>query len=266
LLPAVQRHHSVGFIATDPMQFPHARREEPLHCEVLCFLVACLSYGQRPLIIQRLQELIVERFDNNLLACLTSDTEAQLKKRVQGWYYRFQTSADVLWLLRRLSEALEHYGSLASLFQESLQKEATLRQGLSRAVDTLIAQPVDSLTYGQRYLLPNPREGSACKRLWLALRWLCRSDAALVQSGDLAAPVDFGHWAGVISASELLLPVDTHVFKQGKRWGVALRNTPDWLCAEQMTHRLGPVFGADVGRCDFAFMGLGTVAAHADSV
>lgn len=265
LEPALKRHHHPSFIETDPMQFPHAVRADALHCEVLTLVATAFSYGQRSVIVPTLHALIHQRFENNLLGLLQQESTTELKERLQGWYYRFQTSADALWFLQRLHAVLQRYGSLKGLMHEAvtLYGVETPQTTLAYFVDVLIGNttenPTATLTHGQRYLLPNPREGSACKRLWLALRWLCRNDAPYVASGELTTPIDFGHWSDCFPPERLLLPVDTHVFKQGHALGIALRRTPDWRCAEEMTHRLRSLCQHDPTRYDFAFMGLGTL-------
>ena len=57
-------------------------------------------------------------------------------------------------------------------------------------------------------VFPSPRDGSACKRLNLYLRWMVRRDG-----------VDLGVWSGVDPAA-LVIPLDAHIFAIVRRVGL----------------------------------------------
>ena len=60
-------------------------------------------------------------------------------------------------------------------------------------------------------LVTAPKDGSACKRLFLYLKWLVRHD-----------DVDPGGWE-VLRPSELIVPTDTHMHKIGMQLGLTKR-------------------------------------------
>jgi uncharacterized protein (TIGR02757 family) len=98
------------------------------------------------------------------------------------------------------------------------------------------------------FLLPLPSRGSACKRLNLFLRWMVRP----------ADGVDFGLWRGVRPA-QLLMPLDTHVWRIARALGLTARRTADWRAAVEITDALRRIDPQDPVRFDFAIARLGIV-------
>lgn len=88
--------------------------------------------------------------------------------------------------------------------------------------------------------------GSACKRLNLMLRWLCRQDGI----------VDMGIWHN-LKPSELMIPLDTHVARIGREMGLIERNGNDRKTVEELTAKLRELDKNDPCKYDFALFGLG---------
>jgi uncharacterized protein (TIGR02757 family) len=86
----------------------------------------------------------------------------------------------------------------------------------------------------------------------MALRWLCRDDQFLGENA-----VDFGVWTSVIPPHALLMPMDTHVGRLSREWGLLKRNSTDWKASEELTARLARFDQGDPCRYDFAFLGYG---------
>lgn len=96
------------------------------------------------------------------------------------------------------------------------------------------------------FLLPDPGKGSACKRHNLFLRWM-------VRYGD---GVDLGIWTA-LSPRDLVVPVDTHMARMGRRMGWTRRKTPDWKMAEEITAAFRAVCPDDPVKFDFALTRIG---------
>ena len=79
------------------------------------------------------------------------------------------------------------------------------------------------------------------------LRWMVRKD----QGG-----VDFGIWEK-ISAADLICPVDLHVARVARQFGLIRRKQTDWLTAMELTQALREMDGLDPIKYDFALFGLG---------
>jgi uncharacterized protein (TIGR02757 family) len=90
------------------------------------------------------------------------------------------------------------------------------------------------------------RPASACKRLHMMLRWLCRKDGI----------VDMGIWDAV-SPADLMIPVDVHVARTARTLGLVSRKQNDRRMVEELTARLKELSPEDPVRYDFALFGVG---------
>jgi uncharacterized protein (TIGR02757 family) len=95
--------------------------------------------------------------------------------------------------------------------------------------------------------IATPRKNSTCKRLNMFLRWMVRKDDR---------GVDFGVWKN-ISPSQLICPIDVHVARVAKRFGLIQRKQVDWQTAMELNHHLKRFDPADPAKYDFALFGLG---------
>jgi len=95
--------------------------------------------------------------------------------------------------------------------------------------------------------LPSPERGSSCKRLNMFLRWMVRKD----KHG-----VDFGLW-GRIRPAQLVCPIDVHVARTARRFGLLQRTQTDWQAALELTYALRRMNPKDPVRYDYALFGLG---------
>ena len=92
----------------------------------------------------------------------------------------------------------------------------------------------------------SPKDGSACKRLNLYLRWM-------VRDGD---GLDLGLWPG-ISRRQLVLPLDTHLVRLSRALGLTQRKSPGWRMAVEATRSLAILDPDDPVKYDFALSRLG---------
>ena len=81
------------------------------------------------------------------------------------------------------------------------------------------------------------------------LRWMVRKD----YNG-----VDFGLWKK-ISPSQLICPIDVHVARVARRFGLLKRKQTDWLAAIELTEHLKKFDAKDPVKYDFALFGLGAL-------
>ena len=81
------------------------------------------------------------------------------------------------------------------------------------------------------------------------LRWMVRQD----NNG-----VDFGIWKK-ISAADLICPVDLHVARVARGFGLITRKQTDWQTAMELTIALREMDKTDPVKYDFALFGLGVV-------
>jgi uncharacterized protein (TIGR02757 family) len=87
--------------------------------------------------------------------------------------------------------------------------------------------------------------GSACKKLNLALRWLVRKE-----------PVDLGLWKH-ISPSVLYIPLDVHVARTARQLGLLERKSNDKKAVIALTEKLREFDRQDPVKYDFSLFGIG---------
>jgi uncharacterized protein (TIGR02757 family) len=93
--------------------------------------------------------------------------------------------------------------------------------------------------------MPSPRNGSACKRWNLYLRWMVRADT-----------VDRGLWT-CLRPADLVIPLDVHVLRISQFLGLTSRKDASWRTAAEITKGLAELDPNDPVRFDFAISHLG---------
>ena len=81
----------------------------------------------------------------------------------------------------------------------------------------------------------------------MLLRWMVRKD----QHG-----VDFGLWKA-ISPADLIIPIDVHVARVSRSFGLISRPQIDWLTAIELTDYCRTLDPRDPAKYDFALFSLG---------
>jgi uncharacterized protein (TIGR02757 family) len=158
----------------------------------------------------------------------------------RGFRHRWIGGEDLDRLLDRVRDARARHGSLEDLFLEG--DRGDLGEALDRFA-TALRGPRP--TRGLRFLLPRPKDGSACKRPLLFLRWVVRD-----------RDEDLGLWRRVDPA-RLVVPLDTHVHRIAYWLGLTSRRTPSWRTALEVTASLREADPGDPVRFDFALAHLG---------
>jgi uncharacterized protein (TIGR02757 family) len=160
----------------DPIEFPH-RYSNPVDIEVAGFIASCFAYGKvdlfKPVIDQ-----ILKPGGRHPARFLTDFTIKKDAKYLKGISYRFNKEKDVLCLVYMLCQTLKKWGSLNNLFYHHYRPgHENIKNALEGFVDFFMGintAPVYGKNIkpsGLTQLLPSPRNGSACKRMNLFLRW-----------------------------------------------------------------------------------------------
>lgn len=243
------------FIAKDPISFAHRFLEssDSRNVECVAFLSALLSYGRRPSIQQAISGLILPLGENPVLA-LCEASPQDLKRWTQGWYYRFNTASDAQFVLDRLKSIYEAEGSLKALWAKAYQDATSLPEAISGFRTAFLNEgpKAPEMSHGMSFWFADPAKKSAAKRFAMFLRWMVRKDA-----------VDLGLWQDVTPASALVIPLDTHVAKMARQYGITARNANDWQTVEEITGYFRALDPTDPARFDFALFGLGIELANA---
>ena len=228
LIKTANRCECASFIDGDPVQFPH-RYSERHDIEVSAFISAWMAYGSRKVFLGVLDRLhkIMET-EGGPYRYVVSGVWQYLSH--EGCLYRFYKWADFSLLCERLADVYSHMDSLEDLFVPG--------EPLDRGVLRLCREfeGVNGISV--------PGSTSANKRLYMFLRWMVRK----------GSPVDFGIWTRV-TPTQLLVPVDTHVYAVAKSLGLTSRCSADLKTSMEITDEMAKIWPDDPARGDFALYG-----------
>lgn len=219
---------------------------DPGDREVAGLAAACLALGSAPLIVRAAREVLAP-LGSSPASALEALGDDELARLLSGFRYRFFGGEDLAALLSAVRNARARHRSLEALFRAGDDpSEPTIVAGADRFVAALEdlagarwARPPGKPAWRDN-LLPRPRRGSACKRLFLYLRWMVRKDA-----------VDPGGWKG-ISPARLVVPLDTHMGAACRRLGLLARGTDNLAAALEATEAFRRFRPDDPVRYDFA--------------
>lgn len=227
------------FLRTDPVRCLH-RYSEPKDQEVVGLLASAFAYGSAKVFCPRLDKLFALLGAHPYQSIRGSSLEALLPELPS---YRFFRSEDVMQMLKSLRAFFDLHSSLGDFFEKTWQKDllfglAQLREALYRA------SPPSAPSYGMKYWLPSPSQGSA-KRLHLFMRWMVRKD-----------DIDLGIW-NFVERKNLLIPLDTHLHSISRRFKFTTRKTADLRAVLEITEALKVFDPEDPIRFDFALCRIG---------
>jgi uncharacterized protein (TIGR02757 family) len=230
------------FIAADPVQFLH-RYTKHKDIEIAAFLTATIAWGRRDLIL-RSAEKMFNLMGNKPYTYVMNDDYNNLKKKN---IHRTFFESDLKYFCRGLKHCYTKYGNLEKLFTST--QSAGSQLGIWKGI-TLFREEMARANKGYYSKhISNPGKegfnGSACKRLNLALRWLVRG-----------APVDLGLWKS-INPSALYIPLDVHVARTARKLGLLQRKSNDKKAVIELTENLRKLNPEDPVRYDFSLFGMG---------
>ncbi len=259
----VNRYNRLSFIKEDPVCIPHLFTKKA-DIEIAGLFAATFAWGNRTTIIQKSKELMQLMGNTPHDFCL-NHSDRDLQGLIHFKYRTFNTT-DLLYFIEFLKYHYTKHKSLENAFIKDIKKiiSPPLREGAdAKGSGNSIGGGVEhALTNFHNYFfslehVPNrtkkhiatPYKGSACKRLNMYLRWMVRKD----KQG-----VDFGIWKKIRPA-ELICPIDLHVARVAKRFGLLERKQVDWQAAVELTDYLRILDPLDPVKYDFALFGLGVM-------
>jgi len=237
------------FIENDPISIPHLFSKKQ-DIEIAGFFAAIFSWGNRTTIIQKTKELMQRMDMSPYEFCLNHDLGAL--KRLRGFRHRTFNEDDLFYFVDFFHRHYQASNSLETAFINKTQKASSADGGLVKAALTGFKSYFFSFEHLKRTEkhISSPLQKSTCKRLNMFLRWMVRKD----KSG-----VDLGIWSKKISPSQLICPIDVHVARVARRFGLLQRKQTDWLAAVELTENLKKLDAGDPVKYDFALFGLGAL-------
>ena len=242
---AFRIYNTPGFIADDPISIPHgfSRLQDR---EIIGFWAATLAWGQRKTIIQSARRL-VELMDGAPFDFILNHAE-QDRARFLDFKHRTFQATDTLWFLEFFQQYYRKHNSLENAFaRHLLPDDATTERALAGFHRDFFDSP-DAPDRTRKHVA-TPERGSTCKRLNMFLRWMVRRDGA---------GVDFGVWQQ-ISPAQLLIPLDVHVERVARRFGLLQRPQTDWRAVLELTENLRAFDPLDPVKYDYALFGMGVL-------
>jgi uncharacterized protein (TIGR02757 family) len=240
----VEQYNQPSFIPNDPVCIPHLFTQQQ-DIEISAFFAAIFAWGNRTTIINKSKELMQLMDMQPHQFCLHASSK-ELKK-LQEFKHRTFNATDLFYCIEFFRFHYNKYDSLEEAFLPNNKKPSTIFEALVHFHHYFFA--LEDVPKRTRKHIANPAKGSTCKRLNMFLRWMVRQD----KQG-----VDFGIWKN-ISPSQLVCPIDVHVARVAKRFGLLDRKQIDWQAAEELTRYLQKLDPADPVKYDFALFGLGVM-------
>lgn len=243
-------YHRLENLYPDPLVFCRYR-EDPLDGELAGLISAALAYGRVEKIVSTLDWLFT-RLGPSPRKTLLEAGPADLEELTRGFVYRFHKGPDIALFLWLVKQTLLKEGTLGELFSKNAGGDYgdALSAFSSAILDNSPRPLLDVATlpssHPTRYLLASPKGGSAAKRLCLYLRWMIRKDE-----------LDPGYWEGRYDPANLVVPLDTHVAKVGRRLKMTARKSADWRTASEITAALRLFSPSDPLRYDFCLFRFG---------
>lgn len=229
-------------VDNDPVGLVHAY-QDPLDIEIAGLVSALLAFGNIT-VVRRNAKRILKILGDHPADGLASINEKYLRAQLVGFVHRVYRADDIATLLLNTRRIQCAYGSLGNAFYYHWRKHAgDFRESAARFADELRGASAHSKSL--LHLIPDPRRGSACKRLMLFFRWMIRP-----RDG-----IDFGLWD--VPASALLIPVDTHILRMAQHVELTRQRTASWSTSKSITAMLATLDSNDPVRYDFALCHFG---------
>ena len=226
------RVDEISLLRPDPLLIASSKPDE--YRALVCALYA---YGNVNAIVRFLLSLDFTSLD---------DDEEKIVQTLANSYYRFQSALDTQAFFITLSR-VKKQTTLEALFLQGYQKKCDVMDGLKELIEALY----DAHSYrskGYEFLLgkiPNKPYNSPYKRWHMYLRWMVRKDC-----------LDLGLRQGV-SCSDLLMPLDVHTFRVGKKLGLITQKAYNFKAVLELTDQLKKLDEHDPIKYDFALYRLG---------
>lgn len=240
----VDEFNQPSFIKDDPVFVPHQFNKKQ-DIEISGFFAATFAWGIRTTIINKSMELM-KRMDMHPHEFVIQHSENDLKSLLD-FKHRTFNATDLLYFIEFLKHHYSQHESLQTAFfpLKDHHNETAVEKGLNHFYQYFFS--LEDAPSRTRKHVAAPQRNSSCKRLNMFLRWMVRKDTC---------GVDFGIWKN-ISPSQLICPVDLHVARVAKRFGLLDRKQVDWQAAIELTQYLRKLDAKDPAKYDFALFGLG---------
>lgn len=243
----VAEYNRPSFIPHDPVSIPH-RFTKKQDIEIAAFFASIFAWGSRTIIINKTTELMALMDNAPHEFCLNPDLDGL--KGLMDFKHRTFNTTDLLYFVHFLHHHYSQHDTLETAFTKWMKPgDENVEQALTGFHNYFFS--LEDAPQRTKKHIATPARGSTCKRLCMFLRWMVRKD-----NGG----VDFGLWQ-TISPAQLICPIDLHVARVARQFGLINRKQTDWLTALELTEHLKSFDSNDPAKYDFALFGLGVMKA-----
>ena len=229
-----RQYNNRRYLQYDPIKYVY-EFEDPAEMELVGLFCSALSFGRVTQIFKAIEALL------NIIETKPLDYVLSLKKRpddnLLSFRYRFVTGSDVFNLFLSAKKIIEAYGSIGNFVMINYS------QG---DLPGLMEEVIKAFK-GVNYLMPSSLKTSPCKRLFMFFRWMVRKDN-----------IDLGLWK-FISPEELVIPLDTHIFRVSKELGLTSKKAASMNAAVEITTGLKRFCNEDPVKYDWALSHIGII-------
>ncbi len=231
---AYRQYNRRDLICYDPIKYLYEFHDIK-EIELVGLIASSLSFGRVTQIFKAMDALmhIVGHQPYDYILSIGTRPDAVLS----SFRYRFVSGMDVFQMMRSLKRIIMEYGSVGE-FAATIYREGRLLEFLHEFIGAF---------QGVYYLIPGSVKTSPCKRLFMFLRWMVRKDN-----------IDVGLWK-FIRPDELIIPLDTHIFRISKELGFVSRKSPSLSAAMEITANLKRFCGNDPVKYDWALSHAGII-------
>ncbi|NLB82678.1 MAG: TIGR02757 family protein [Synergistaceae bacterium] len=208
--------------------------------EIVAFIASSLAYGRAAQIVKSASSILAT-LGSSPAAFLRQSPAGYLRSLCSSFRHRFTSGEEMGGLLAALGDILREHGEIEIYLEKCMAGSSDLLQGLSVFTEGLRRKACMKGTF----LIPSPAGGSACKRLFLFLKWMVRHD-----------DVDPGGWT-LLSPADLIIPLDVHMFRLCSALGLTARKSPDLKAALEVTEVFRSVLPSDPLKYDFVLTRFG---------
>jgi uncharacterized protein (TIGR02757 family) len=237
----VEEYNQPAFIKDDPICIPRLFTKKQ-DIEIAGFFAATFAWGNRTTIINKSKELM-QLMNMQPYEFVLHHSDNDLKSLL-NFKHRTFNATDLLYFIEFFKFHYTNTKSLETAFTKWGNDVEQMLTGFHHYFFSLEHVPNRTKKH-----VATPYKKSNCKRLNMFLRWMVRKD----NKG-----VDFGIWKN-ISPAQLICPVDVHVARVAKRFGLIQRNQMDWNTAIELTNYLRTLDANDPVKYDFALFALGVI-------
>jgi len=233
------------FISLDPVQFPR-RFKKHEDIEIAAILTATIAWGRRGIILQSAEKMFALTGKKLYDFVMSGSYEKLNNNNIHRTFF----GSDLKYICKGFEHIYKKHGNLEKLFASV--------PGIWDGINLFREEMLMANKGVSSVHIANPgskgKNGSACKKINLALRWLVRD-----------GPVDIKLWKSITPAT-LNIPLDVHVSRTARNLGLLTRITNDKKAVIELTEKLKGLCPEDPVKYDFALFGMGALSTASSGV